>query len=339
MIRTEALKREIGFDEFGVLVRTNNLMTTIEDGLMSDNIPYRISGGKSFFERKEIRDFIAYLRVLANPDDDQSLLRIINTPRRGIGRRSVEEIRSIAAKQDCSLFSAIKAALHASDSPLSGRASEKFEVFADLIDLYAEKDKKLSVSNIVEDLSDRIDYLGHLVQEHPGREELAKYRYKNIQTFVGLIRSWERDPDNFDITLHSFLQRLSLISREDMEDEPDSEKINLTTIHAAKGLEFSVVILAGVDDHLIPHARSLEEAEGSMEEERRLFYVAMTRAKYKLYLTSCRVRSFARRQVECKPSRFLQEIPQNLIKHYDRETPVASEEAADLFARMKARWQ
>ena len=337
MIRTEALQRRLGYDEFCILVRANSLMALIEDGLVSDNIPYRISGGSSFFERKEIRDLIAYLRVFGNPNDDVSLLRVINTPRRGIGRRSLEAIRVVATQQRCSFYTAVEAATHAADSPLSERVREHLESFTGIVADFGERAKKGKIAVAVKELTDELDYWGHLLQQNPEREEIAKYKYRNVRTFIDMIEAWERDPDNVDTSLYAFLQRIALISREDVDEEAARGRVNLMTIHAAKGLEFSVVFLAGVEDHLIPHARSVEESDGNLQEERRLFYVAITRAKTKLYMTSCARRRVMRQVMESQPSRFLSEIPKELLFVHDNESPVDSADAGGLFAEIKAR--
>ena len=337
MIQTESLQSGLRYDDFGILVRANSLMAVIEEGLVAENIPYTVSGGSSFFARKEIRDLIGYLRVFANPDDDVSLLRIINTPRRGIGRKALEELRSIATRQGCSIFSAANAAIHAADSPLAGRSAGHIDSFVNLINDFAERARKARIADAVEGLAEEVDYWGHLLQENPEREELAKYKYRNVRTFVDMIRSWERDPDTADASIYAFLQRIALVSREDSTEESTGGRVNLMTIHAAKGLEFSVVLLAGVEDHLIPHARSLEEADGNIEEERRLFYVAMTRSKRTLYMTACRRRRVMRQIIDSVPSRFLREIPEGLIVVHEEETPVAKDAAEDLFAHIKSR--
>ncbi len=337
MIKTLVMREKYRYHDFGILVRTNSLTANLENALLAENIPYRVSGGQSFFQRKEIKDIIAYLKVIANPDDDVNLLRVINTPRRGIGKTTLQKIRNIAEKKHYSLYSTISALRWASDSPVTPRAKESLEEFIGLIEYYREQ--ILSGKNMAEttrSLVSRIDYWGHLLQEHSTNDRAARWKYKNVGTFIDLFERWENDPDNLDPNIFSYLNRITLITRDEDEDG-EKGKVNLMTIHASKGLEFEIVFLAGVEAHLIPHARSVEEDPNNLEEERRLFYVAITRAKQKLYLTSCLSRKVMRERTESGPSPFLQEIPPDLIEIHQPDEDLAPEEAADMFAAMKAK--
>ncbi|HDQ14658.1 MAG TPA: AAA family ATPase, partial [Sediminispirochaeta sp.] len=285
----------------------------------------------------EIKDIIAYLRVLANPDDDVNLLRIINTPRRGIGKTSLQKIRAIAEQKGYSLYSTISSLRWSEESPHGTRVKESLEEFVGLIEYYRET--ILSGKNMAETVSsmvERIDYWGHLLQEHSTNDNAARWKYKNIKTFLDLFARWEKDPDNLNPNIYTYLNKISLITRDD-DDEGVSGKVHLMTIHASKGLEFEIVFLAGVESHLIPHARSVEENPDNLEEERRLFYVAITRAKQKLYLTSCRTRKVLREKSECSPSPFLEEIPPELIEFHEPDNDISAEDAEDFFAAMKAR--
>ncbi len=335
-IRTLAIRLGIDYNQFGILVRTNTLMDTIEEALMADSIPYKVSGGMSFFQRKEIRDLICYLKILANPDDDISLLRILNVPRRGLGKSTVQHLRDHASVKSFSLYSAL-CDLAASGSPgLTPRVAESLSAFRELIDTYRDRmmgGKSLSAG--LTDLVAAINFWGHLLLEHPGRDSLAKYKFGNVQRFIDMLNTWERDPDTIEPNLFDYLARISLVTRDDLSNEDDRGKVNLMTIHAAKGLEFTVVFIAGAEDRFLPHARALEENPLSIEEERRLFYVAITRAKEKLYISSCRKRRIMRVVCELSPSRFLDEIPQELIVSYEEETPVGRDAAFDFFSRMK----
>lgn len=337
MIKTLVMREKYRYHDFGILVRTNSLSATIENALLTENIPYRVSGGQSFFQRKEIKDVIAYLRVLANPDDDVNLLRIINTPRRGIGKTTLQKIRQIAEEKRYSLYSTISAMRWAEDAPIGSKAKTNLEDFINLIEYYREQ--ILSGKNMADtarSLVERIDYWGHLLQEYATNDRAARWKYKNINTFLDLFQRWENDPDNIDPNIYTYLNKISLITRDD-DNEDESGKVNLMTIHASKGLEFEIVFLAGVESHLIPHARSVEEDQNNLEEERRLFYVAITRAKQKLYLTSCRTRKIMREKSDCSPSPFLEEIPKDLIEFHQPDTEVTQEEAEDFFADMKAK--
>lgn len=338
MIKNLAQREDIRYEQIGVLMRTNSLSRNVEEAFLSMNLPYKISGGTSFYERKEVKDLISYLRVMANPDDDVSLLRVLNTPRRGIGRRSLEQIVALAERRKESLFSAMSALCHAAASPLPDRNKADLSAFLELIEkyqpLFLEKRRKLAVH--LKELVAEVDYWGHLVQEFQKNDKVAKWKYQNIEYFIQSLDQWEKDPDNSNPSVYTFLNRITLQSRDDLTEEDDRGKVNLMTIHAAKGLEFDIVFLVGVEEGIIPHARALEESEENVEEERRLFYVAITRAKEKLYLSSCRRRKVMREVVECTPSPFIEEIPAELIEIREDEDPVDVAEAEDYFARIRS---
>ena len=327
------------FADFGVLIRANTLSRAVEEAFLEQNIPYLMSGGTSFFQRKEIKDVISYLRVIANPDDDINLLRIINTPRRGIGRKTIEDISNVANAQKCSLWTAINALVAAADTPISEKTKIDLEQFIEFItnhrsSMLSGKD----LSNKVKKMIDEIDYWSYLVQEYQKNEKAARYKFLNIDSLINSISTWEKDPDNFKKSLYDYLNRITLITRDDMEDEEDKGKVNLMTIHASKGLEFPVVFIIGAEDGIIPHARSMEEGDGSVEEERRLFYVAITRARDKLFISSCHHRRKMGGVVECTPSPFLEEIPASLVEYHEPSQPVETEDALDILAKMKAKF-
>jgi len=333
MIRSFRLNDGIPYNGMGILVRTNSLCKSLEDSLLANNIPYNISGGTSFFERKEVKDIIAYLRIMCNPDDDINLLRIINTPRRGIGKAALQTIVSTADKRKCSLYSAINALVFAADSPLKSNAQGNLAEFIELVEDYKERfNGKLLAANLREFFED-IDYWGYLIQEFAGNDKAAKWRYDNLQMLSDFLEKWEKNPDNLKPTLQKWLNRITLNSRDDNDTEEG--KVNLMTIHASKGLEFDVVFLAGVEDGIVPHARSVEEDPANLEEERRLFYVAITRARKKLFISSCQIRRTMRDTVECSPSPFLQEIPQNLTEQLEGLPKMDEGEMADkVFSQM-----
>lgn len=323
------MQDDLSYGDFGILVRTNSLTTAIEDALLMNGIPYAVSGGQSFFQRKEIKDIIAYLRVITNPDDDISLLRIINTPRRGIGKKALEQITELGKKEKCSVFAAMQ-------------KLDKYEDFVNMITAY--KGKFLSGKNLASTLNalvDEIHYWDHLITEYQKNEKEAKWKYKNILTFISLLDRWEQENEEEE-SIYSYLNKITLITRDDDQDT-EGGKVGLMTIHAAKGLEFKVVFLAGCEDAIIPHARALEEDPANIEEERRLFYVAVTRAMDKLYITSCRMRHHLRDCVTCIPSRFLEEIPAELIQNGEGEKEETPEEATkrmlEQFEKLRARWK
>ena len=337
-IKSIHVREKVPFHSFGVLVRTNSLTRGIEEAFLAENIPYTVSGGSSFFERKEVKDIIAYLKVCANPDDDVNLLRIINTPRRGIGKKALLQIRAAAEEKHCSYYSAVSALYHAADSPVPDRVKKNLGDFYYLIEIYRNKlFESKSLAETVQKFVDNIGYWGWLVQEFQDREKIAKFKYRNLTVFIELIDRWEKDPDVLDKSLYAFLNRITLITKDDI-DEDNGGKVNVMTIHAAKGLEFPRVFVAGVEDKIIPHNRAIEEDPANIEEERRLFYVAITRAMEKLILTSCATRRYANQFVECSPSPFLEEIPAGLVETFSDRGPIEEEEAKDMFAALKSKF-
>jgi DNA helicase-2/ATP-dependent DNA helicase PcrA len=338
-LRKLRIRESLKYDDFGVLIRTNSLMRSIEEAFLAENIPYCVSGGTSFFQRKEIKDVLSYLRVIANEDDDVNLLRIINTPRRGIGKMTITGIGNLAREKQCSLWDAMTKMRYAEDSLFEEVARTDMDGFMSLIERYREEILgKRGLSRKVRSLVDEIDYWSYLVTEYSKNEKVARWKFSNINSLILSISSWEDNPDNLDPTLYPYLNRVSLITRDDGDEEADKGKVNLMTIHAAKGLEFPVVFIAGAEDGIIPHARSLEEGDGNIEEERRLFYVAITRAREKLYITSCLKRRRLQNTAECTPSPFLAEIPPHLVEYHEPESAEeTASRAKDFFSLMKTR--
>ena len=338
------------YDDFGVLLRTNRQFDCIEEAFLAENIPYRVSGGFSFFERKEIRDILSYLRVIANHNDDVNLLRIINTPRRGIGKASIRNAAELAKKNHSSLYDALYRISLAKHPELIKVEHGGIEEFIELVQ--SSRDEFFGTGELskkVRNLVDKIDYWGYLLNEYGRDEKKVHWRYANIKYLIEMIENWENDPDNFDKGLYAYLNRISLLTRTDgEEDRSDASsknrgKVNLMTIHAAKGLEFPVVFIAGAEEGIIPHERSLEDEESSIsqnvnpiEEERRLFYVAITRARDKLYITSCQKRNRRESSSERSPSPFLSEIPPELMKLQDEEEEPAMD-AETFFKTMRER--
>ncbi|MBL8967989.1 MAG: exodeoxyribonuclease V subunit gamma, partial [Spirochaetaceae bacterium] len=320
-----------------------------EEALLAENVPYRISGGTSFFGRKEIKDIISYLRVIANPDDDVNLIRIVNTPRRGIGKTTLERLGNIAKARKCSLRTAME--LVRSGAPLEaeggaegglafGGLSERtvadIEAFIEIVDEYREEMLgKKRISEKVRKLMDQVDYWGYLIEENKQNDKVAKWKFHNVELFIQMIDRWEKDPDNLSPGLFNWLNRISLITRDDDQDE-DEGKVNLMTIHAAKGLEFEVVFIAGCEDGIIPHAKSLEEGEGNLEEERRLFYVAVTRARKRLVITTAERRRKSNQVTDQRPSPFLVEIPEHLVTHVEGNKEFSEEEGEAAFGKLAA---
>lgn len=348
MIQSLCMTDHLNYDAFGVLIRANTLTRAIEESFLENNIPYTVSGGTSFFQHKEIKDVISYLRVIANHDDDINLLRIINTPRRGIGRKAIEEISAIATEKGCSLWTAIDGLLKQRNEifanevcPVSDKTAADLEGFVSLItnqrkEILSGGGKNLSQK--VKNMVDEINYWDYLITEYSKNEKAARYKFLNIDTLIKSIETWENNPDNFDSGLYAYLNRITLISRDDMDDDSLKGKVNLMTIHASKGLEFPVVFIAGAEEGIIPHARCIEENGGDVEEERRLFYVAITRARNKLFISSCRKRRKISSVVECTPSPFLDEIPAHLVQYHEPQGEITDEMAIDIIAQMKAKF-
>ncbi len=335
-IKTVLIQEKLKYDDFGVLIRTNSMTRHIEEAFLAENIPYRVSGGTSFFQRKEIKDIVSYLRVIANENDDVNLLRIINTPRRGIGKNTISHITELAKKNHSSLWDAMGKLRFAKDTLFPEKGRVEVDSFMTLIETYkTEILGKKGLSQKVRALVDSIDYWSYLVTEFSKNEKAARWKFLNIESLIQSIETWENDPDNFDPTLYPYLNRISLITRDDGDDEAGKGKVNLMTIHASKGLEFPVVFIAGAEDGIIPHARSLEEGDGNIEEERRLFYVAITRARDKLYITSCLQRKRLQNTIDCMPSPFLVEIPEHLVEIHEDQIIETSAQAEDYFAEIK----
>lgn len=322
-IRFQSTEENRLLADFAILVRSNSQLRVLEEALLNMDLPYTVSGGTSFFSKKEIKDIISYLRVITNHDDDVNLLRIINTPRRGVGRATIEKLGQSAKNLECSLWQALEAMFPQMEEGLLDFDYENQEEittglkgFHDLI--VSQRQKILGSHNFsqkVKEFLDTIGYEKHILQENIKSEKAARYKIMNVNALLKSMQMWEDNPLNASKNLFDYLNRITLITRDDSFSNEDSSKINLMTIHAAKGLEFPVVFIAGVEEGLIPHSRALEDSESNIEEERRLFYVAITRAKERLCLCYSKSRHHLQKAVECVPSQFLQEIPQELIEY------------------------
>lgn len=303
----EDIKRRVRNGEklssFGILVRTNSLITQIENNLMEHSIPHKISGGQSFYDRREIRDILCYLKVLVNAHDDVSLLRIINTPRRGIGRTTIEKLRGYADKNYKSLYDSINDFI-LSDA-LQERTKKSLMSFIGLIKKWRNTNNLRSlIENIINDIS----YRNMLLEEYPDSPKTVEYKMTGIRILSDRINRYlERNPD---ATLSDYINVTALVNE---DDEDDDNKVSLMTMHASKGLEFDIVYIAGMEDDIIPSKRSLEEDLDNIYEERRLFYVAITRARRELIINYALKRINSMGEVKTAlPSRFLEEIPQDL---------------------------
>lgn len=323
------------YDDFGILMRANTQSRFLEEAFLENNIPYTMSGGTSFFERMEIKDIISYLRVISNHDDDINLLRIINTPRRGIGRAAIQKINDEAKLLGSSLWTAIQSLSKKDKDEVGIKLSEDLENFLLLIE--EQRTKLLSgrgLSKKVREMIEEIDYKSHLISEFSKSEKAVRFKLKNIEYFLTMIENWENDPDNQNQGLFQYLNRITLLGRDDSDSEESRGKVNLMTIHASKGLEFPVVFIAGVEEGLVPHQRAVEENDGNVEEERRLFYVAITRAQEKLIISSCQKRRKQGILIDCEPSRFLDEIPENLVEYHNPQEALPEDKAKMILSDM-----
>ncbi|MGE4584035.1 MAG: ATP-dependent helicase [Sphaerochaeta sp.] len=331
-------KEDRPFSDFGVLVRTNSLIDTLETKFAERGIPSQVTGGQSFFDRKEIRDIISYLKVLANQDDDVNLLRVINTPRRGIGRTTLEKLRRVADQHKCSLYSALSLMSIATDGQVKEGIQRTLKRFFDMIEDFHEQlfATHTQRNMVLRTLVQEIGYKAYLEAEHPDNEAVVAFKMKGIGRLCDMLARWERNPDNRSSSLFEFLNRISLTGKDDPEDQNEG-KIALMTIHASKGLEFDTVYLAGVEDQYIPHARAIEENPQNIDEERRLFYVAITRARRALIISSCEKRKRGHDEITSLPSRFLEEIPKSLFDEEDPAKQLSSDQVVDKLRLLRER--
>ena len=315
-IKKRHAENGIPYSEFGILVRTNSLINTLENALMENGIQAQVSGASSFFDRKEVRDLVCYLKIIVNTDDDVSLLRIINTPRRSIGRTSVEKLRAYADKKNISLFDAMTEFAYAADSPVKGKSQENLKTFSSQVLSWQEENRNNKKAKLLSDIIDTIGYKEMLYEEYPDKPKLIDAKMRSLEFLIGRLSRFEKN--NPDATLRDYLNMMSLDSK-DTEDK-DEGKVNLMTMHASKGLEFDTVYLAGIEDNIIPSSRALEEDPRNIDEERRLFYVAITRARKELNISYCEKRKDRMGESHLVlPSRFLEEIPSSLITQSENE--------------------
>ena len=295
---------ELNWGSFAILYRINSQSRPFEDSLIKNNIPYNIVGGFKFYDRQEIKDALAYLRAIANPADTVSLLRVINTPRRGIGKATIEALITSAQQLGVPLWEILSD--ETSVNTIAGRSAKPVNKFAKLIQGFQEKIETLTAAEILAGVMEMSGYIEALKQQ--GTEE-ADNRSENISELYNAILQFQED--NEDSSLLGFLANASLAS--DLDDiKEGEEKVSLMTLHSAKGLEFPIVFLAGLEQGLFPHSRSLNDPL-SLEEERRLCYVGVTRAQEQLFLTYAKERYvWGSREVKI-PSQFLKELPPELM--------------------------
>lgn len=307
------------YDDHAILYRTNAQSRVIEEILIKSDIPYQIVGGIKFYDRKEIKDILAYLRLIANPQDDLSLTRIINVPKRGIGDTTLDKISTMASTYGISIYEMLERADLLEIGPRIKNAL--FEFYEMTSQLHQMQDY-LSVTEIVEQLLDKSGYREELMLQNSLE---AHARLENIDEFLSVTMEFEKQND--EKTLVAFLTDLALIAdidtlNQDQEDEADKPAVVLMTMHSAKGLEFPVVFIIGMEEGIFPHSRVAFD-DDELEEERRLAYVGITRAEKQLYLTCAQMRTLFGRTSANAPSRFLKELPDELVE------VIASEQSVD----------
>lgn len=294
------------FDDHAILYRTNAQSRVIEEILIKSDIPYQIVGGVKFYDRKEIKDLLAYLRLVSNPLDDISLVRIINVPKRGIGDTTVGKLAEEAARRGSSIYEVL-GDLNGVD--VSGKTRTQLQEFREMIGNLSQMIEYLSVTELTEKVLEMSQYRMELQRENTLE---SKARLENIDEFLSVTMDFEKR--NEDRTLVAFLTDLALIADIDSmnDDEEDADNaVVLMTMHSAKGLEFPVVFIIGCEESVFPHSRALSDNE-ELEEERRLAYVGITRAEERLYMTCARMRTLFGRTSSNMPSRFLDEVPDNV---------------------------
>lgn len=294
----------VPYGDMAILYRTNAQSRVLEEALIKRALPYTMVGGTKFYDRKEIKDVLAYLRVLYNPFDDLSLLRIINVPKRSIGATTVAKLQDYARANGTSLFMTLTQ-LHLVDS-IKGKTKEKLEEFGILIFTLVAEMEDRTVLDILESILDRTGYLAQLEESTDPQDQA---RAENIGELLSVAKDFQ--DTNPSGTVEDFLEQVALVNDVDSFEQEES-KVTLMTLHAAKGLEFPIVFLGGLEEGLFPHSRTLMNPE-EIEEERRLAYVGITRAEKELYISNATTRTVFGRTSSYLPSRFIDEIPEELV--------------------------
>ncbi|MCG1981219.1 DNA helicase PcrA [Staphylococcus epidermidis] len=305
----EIMKHQRGgkkYSEMAILYRTNAQSRVLEETFMKSNIPYTMVGGQKFYDRKEIKDLLSYLRVIANSNDDISLQRIINVPKRGIGPSSVEKIQTYALQNNISMFDALA---EVDFIGLSKKVTQECISFYEMIQNLIKEQEFLEISEIVDEVLQKSGYKDMLDREQSIE---SRSRLENLDEFMSVPKDYEENTHLEEQSLINFLTDLSLVA--DIDEADTQNGVTLMTMHSAKGLEFPIVFIMGMEESLFPHIRAIKsEDDHEMEEERRICYVAITRAEELLYITNATTRMLFGRSQSNMPSRFLKEIPEDLL--------------------------
>lgn len=298
------------YNDFAVLYRTNAMSRTLEEGFVKSSIPYRVIGGLKFYDRKEVKDILAYLRFVNNNNDSIGLERIINTPKRGIGDSTIEKIKVFAGDFDLSLYEALSQVDKVDG--LSKRSITLVEKFNSMVQGFIDEAEHLKVSELITDILDRTGYKNELFLENTDE---SKSRLENLEELYSAAIEFEERAE--DKSLSAFLENVALVS--DQDSITENGGVTLMTLHTAKGLEYPVVFIAGMEQGIFPHFSAMESSTG-IEEERRLAYVGITRAKEQLYITCARQRMMFGRTMFNSLSDFIAEIPQELVETIGNKT-------------------
>ena len=339
-IEFNRLAHRIPWGDQAILFRTNLQSRPLETALRKATVRYHLIGGQSFFDRREIRDFLAYLKTLLNPRDDISLLRIANTPARGLSDVTMERLLAASHERHCSVWEAMENPVVTAS--FQARTRESIETFVKFVhrrraELYGDAGAKVpeTLSAWAHSVLEETGYYEDLLRGEKNKET-AEARIRNLRELVsdldGAVGSETRLPSR----LHAFLDDLTLDSERESEDKQPDDAVTLITMHSCKGLEYPHVFIVGLEDGLLPHSRSKEE--GTVDEERRLFYVAVTRAMLSLRISHCETRKKYGQPVPCHPSPFLKELPADLVEHATPRSrkPVSQEQSKVLFAALRA---
>lgn len=322
----EKMQHQLSFSDFAVLYRTNSQSRAIEEALRRMNIKYRVIGGLSFYQRKEIKDLLAYLRYSLNQQDEASFRRIINTPRRGIGDTTIDKMVVAANDHGTSIWEIVQ-----NPTPfIGGRSAGPVEDFVTMIKRFNVEAQRRDAYEAAFEIAKGSGLLKELYEDKTV-EGLS--RYENVQELLNAIKEFVDDPEREDKSLGSFLQEVSLLTSQDEDKDKDPDKVTLMTIHMAKGLEFTNVYLVGMEEDLFP-SQMMISSRAELEEERRLFYVAITRARKKLFLSYALSRYRFGRLKNCEPSRFLDDVDARYLKTSTKSNPMeSSPTGGGLYAR------
>ena len=352
-IEFKRLAHRIPWQDCAILFRTNQQSRPLELELRKANVRYHLIGGQSFFDRREIKDFLAFVKTFLNPDDDISLLRIANVPARGLSDVTMERLLGASHERKCSVFTAMKNPLVTTTFQKGAR--EAIEAFVALIEHFRGQlqglvelpttpapaaadaiglptaETSFRLQAWADHLLNEIGYFAELNRLEKNKE-VAEARIRNLRDLMATMDGIGNDPMD---RLATFLENVTLDSDRAEEKESTSDAVTLITMHSCKGLEFPHVFIVGLEDGLLPHSRS--KLEGTMDEERRLFYVAVTRAMKTLSISHCGGRKKYGQVLPCQPSPFLKELPEELVEHSDAKSkePVAVESGKNLFAAMR----